>query len=114
MDYDRYCRAAADAIFATPPSDERAAIGREARALNTGRFGATKSSLANTIVEIARLRITARRYPETISALEQRKANRRKSQRPAAACKRSHPTGQAVLQPDPHELVSVEASDTWP
>ena len=78
IDYDRFRRSSADALFATLPTDEQAVIEGLARSLNGGRFAAGNGSLANTMFEIARARITAEQHAGNIPTLQQwRVAHRR-------------------------------------
>ncbi len=62
MDYDRFRRAAADRLFSSLPAKERAAIEAAAHA-KAPRFGQGSGSLAQTMFEIERARITAQRHP---------------------------------------------------
>ena len=59
MDYDRFRRAAIDQLFASLPAKERASIEAAARA-RAPRYGRGNGSLAQTMLEIERARITAR------------------------------------------------------
>jgi hypothetical protein len=70
MDYDRFRRAAADRLFSSLPAKERASIEAAAHA-KAPRFGARTGSLAQTIFEIERARITAQRHPGKIPSLEE-------------------------------------------
>ena len=70
MDYDRFRRAAADRLFASLPAKEQAAIEAAARA-KAPRFARGTGSLAQTMFEIERARITAERHPRNIPSLEQ-------------------------------------------
>ncbi len=58
MDYDRFRRAAADRLFSRLPAKEQAAIEAAAHA-KAPRFGRGTGSLAQTMFEIERARITA-------------------------------------------------------
>ena len=70
MDYDRFRRAEADRLFAKLPSKEQAAIEATARA-KAPRYARGTGSLAQTMFEIERARITAERYPGKIPPLDQ-------------------------------------------
>ena len=70
MDYDRFRRAAADRLFSSLPAKERAAIEAAAHA-KAPRFGRGSGSLAQTMFEIERARITAERHPGNIPSLEE-------------------------------------------
>ena len=70
MDYDRFRRAEADRLFSSLPAKERAAIEAAARA-KAPRFGRGSGSLAQTMFEIERARITAERHPRKIPSFEQ-------------------------------------------
>jgi len=70
MDYDRFRRAAADRLFSSLPAKERAAIEAAARA-KAPRYGRGSGSLAQTLFEIERARITAERHPGKIPSLEE-------------------------------------------
>ena len=59
MDYDRFRRAAIDQLFASLPAKERASIEAAARA-RAPRYGRGNGSLAQTMLEIERARITGR------------------------------------------------------
>jgi len=69
MDYDHFRRAAADRLFSRLPVNEQAAIEAAARA-KAPRFGQGSGSLAQTMFEIERARITAQRHPGKIPSLE--------------------------------------------
>jgi hypothetical protein len=69
MDYDRFRRAEADRLFAKLPATERAAIEAAARA-KAPRYGRGSGSLAQTMFQIERARITAQRHPGKIPSLE--------------------------------------------
>jgi hypothetical protein len=68
--YDRFRRSEADRLFSTLPDKERAAIETAARA-RAPRFGRGNGSLAQTMFEIERARITVQRHPEKILSFEQ-------------------------------------------
>ena len=70
MDYDRFRRAEADRFFASLPAKEREAIEAAARA-KAPRYSRGAGSLAQTIFEIERARITVERHPKKIPSLEQ-------------------------------------------
>jgi len=70
IDYDRFRRAEADRLFASLPAKEQAAIEVAART-KAPRFGRGSGSLAQTIFEIERARITAERHPRQIPSLEE-------------------------------------------
>jgi len=70
MDYDRFRQAAADQLFSSLPAKEQAAIEAAARA-KAPRFGRGSGSLAQTMFEIERARITAQRHPGKIPPLEE-------------------------------------------
>ena len=70
MDYDRFRRAEADRLFSSLPAKERAAIEAAAHA-KAPRFGRGSGSLAQTMFEIERARITAQRHPGKIPSLEE-------------------------------------------
>jgi hypothetical protein len=70
MDYDRFRRAEADRLFASLPAKEQAAIEAAART-KAPRYARGTGSLAQTIFEIERARITADRHPRKIPSLEQ-------------------------------------------
>jgi len=70
MDYDRFRRAAADRLFSSLPAKEQAAIESAARA-KAPRFGWGSGSLAQTMFEIERARITAQRHSGNIPSLEE-------------------------------------------
>jgi len=70
MDYDRFRRAAADRLFSSLPEKERAAIEAAAHA-KAPRYGRGSGSLAQTLFEIERARITARRHRGNIPSLEE-------------------------------------------
>jgi hypothetical protein len=70
MDYDRFRRAEADRLFASLPVKERGAIEAAARA-NAPRYGRGTGSLAQTIFEIERARITVERHPRNIPSLDE-------------------------------------------
>ena len=70
MDYDRFRRAEVDRLFSSLPAKERAAIEAAARA-KAPRFGRGSGSLAQTMFEIERARLTADRHPGKISSLEE-------------------------------------------
>jgi hypothetical protein len=74
--YDRFRRSSVAALFATLPADEQAIIEGQARALNGGRFAAGNGSLATTMFEITRARITAERHANKIITFEQWNATR--------------------------------------
>jgi hypothetical protein len=69
MEYDRFRRAEADRLFARLPAKEQAAIEAAART-KTPRYARGSGSLAQTMFEIERARITAERYPKKIPSLE--------------------------------------------
>ena len=69
-DYTRYRRDAADRLFAALPANEKAAIEAIAHT-KAPRYGRGSGSLAQTIFEIERARITAERHPGKIPSLEQ-------------------------------------------
>jgi hypothetical protein len=70
MDYDRFRRAEADRLFSTLPPKERSAIEAAAHA-KSPRFARRSGSIAQTMFEIERARITAQRHPRKIPSLEQ-------------------------------------------
>jgi hypothetical protein len=70
MDYDRFRRAQVDRLFASLPAKERAEIEAAARA-KAPRYGRGTGSLARTIFEIERARITVARHPKDIPSLDQ-------------------------------------------
>lgn len=76
IDYDRFRRKQADALFASLNSREQARIETEARTKAPLR---TKSDgpLAKIIFEVERARITAQRYPSRIPSFETWKGSRR-------------------------------------
>lgn len=70
LDYERFRRAEADRLFSSLPEKERIAI--EAAAHDKGpRYGRGTGSLARTMFEIERARLTAQRYPTKIFSFEQ-------------------------------------------
>jgi hypothetical protein len=70
MDYDRFRRAAADRLFSSLPAKEQAAIEAAAHA-KAPRYGRGSGSLALTMFEIGRARITVERYPRKIFSFQQ-------------------------------------------
>jgi hypothetical protein len=70
MDYDRFRRAEADRLFSSLPAKERSAIEAVAHA-KAPRFRRGSGSLAQTMFEIERARVTAQRHPRKIPSLEQ-------------------------------------------
>ncbi len=70
MEYDRFRRASAYRLFSSLPAKERAAIEAAARA-KAPRYGRGSGSLAQTMFEIERARITAERHPGKIPSLEE-------------------------------------------
>ena len=70
MDYDRFRRAEADRLFSSLPPKERSAIEAAAHT-KSPHFGRGSGSLAQTMFEIERARITAQRHPGKIPSLEQ-------------------------------------------
>jgi len=70
MAYDRFRRAEADRLFSTLPDKERAAI-EEAAHTKAPRYSRGAGSLAQTIFEIERARITAERHPKKIPSLDE-------------------------------------------
>jgi hypothetical protein len=70
MDYDRFRRAAADRLFSNLPAKEQAAIEAAAHT-KAPRYGRGSGSLAQTMFEIERARITAQRHPAKIPSLEE-------------------------------------------
>jgi hypothetical protein len=70
MDYDRSRRAEADRLFSSLPEKERATIEAAARA-RAPRYGRGTGSLAQTMFEIERARITIQRHPSKFSTFEQ-------------------------------------------
>ena len=70
MDYDRFRRAEADRLFSSLPAKERSAIEAAAHA-KSPHFGRGSGSIAQTMFEIERARITAQRHPGKIPSLEQ-------------------------------------------
>jgi hypothetical protein len=70
MDYDRFRRAEADRLFSNLSAKERAAIEAAAHA-KAPRFGRGSGSLAQTMFEIERARITVERHPGNIASFEQ-------------------------------------------
>lgn len=71
MNYDRFRRSAADALFAALRTGEQVIIEELARTRNGGHFATGNGSLATTFFEIARARITAERHPSKIPTFEQ-------------------------------------------
>ena len=69
MDYDRFRRAEADRLFSSLPAKERSAIEATAHA-KSPHFGRGSGSIAQTMFEIERARITAQRHPGKIPPLE--------------------------------------------
>jgi hypothetical protein len=69
MDYDRFRRAETDRLFASLPVKERVAIEAAARA-KAPRYGWGPGSLAQTIFEIERARITAERHRSDIPSFD--------------------------------------------
>jgi len=70
MEYDRFRRVATDRLFSSLPAKERVAIEAAAHA-KAPRFGRGSGSLAQTMFEIERARITAQRHPGKIPSLEE-------------------------------------------
>ena len=70
MYYDRFRRAAADRLFSSLPETQRVAIEAAARA-KAPRYGRGSGSLAQTMFEIERARITAERHPGKIPSFEE-------------------------------------------
>jgi len=70
MEYDRFRRVATDRLFSSLPAKERVAIEAAAHA-EAPRFGRGSGSLAQTMFEIERARITAQRHPGKIPSLEE-------------------------------------------
>jgi hypothetical protein len=70
LDYDRFYRAAADRLFSNLPAKERAMIEASAYA-KAPRFGRGNGSLAQTMFEIERARITAAQNPTKIPTFHQ-------------------------------------------
>lgn len=70
MEYDRFRRAAAHRLFSSLPAREQAAIEAAAHA-KAPRYGRGSGSIARTLFEIERARITAQRYPGKIPSLEE-------------------------------------------
>lgn len=70
MDYDRFRRAAVDRLFLSLPAKERAAIEAAAHA-KAPRFGRGSGSLAQTMFEIERARVTAAQNPTKIPTFDQ-------------------------------------------
>ncbi len=70
MDYDRFRREAADRLFSSLPAEERVAIEAAAHAkVPRSKWGT--GSLAQTMFELERARITAQRHPGKIPPLEE-------------------------------------------
>jgi hypothetical protein len=69
MDYDRFRRAEADRLFSSLPSKERSAIEAAAHA-KSHHLGRGSGSIAQTMFEIERARITAQRHPGKIPSLD--------------------------------------------
>ncbi len=69
MDYDRFRRAEADRLFSSLPTTEQKGIEAAAHA-KAPRFGRGTGSLAQTMFEIERARITAERHPGKIPTLD--------------------------------------------
>ena len=69
MEYLQFRRLQADRVFAGLPPRERAAIEAAARA-KTSR-GTGKVSLAQIMIDIERVRVTAEKYPAKIISFEQ-------------------------------------------
>ena len=70
MDYDRFRRAAADRLFSSLPANDQAAIEAAART-KAPRYARGTGSLAQTMFEIERARVTAERHPKKIPSFEQ-------------------------------------------
>lgn len=70
LEYDRFRRAAADRLFSSLLEKERTAIEAAARA-RAPRYGRGSGSLAQTMFEIERARITAQRHPGKIPSPEE-------------------------------------------
>ena len=70
MDYDRSRRVEADRLFSSLPAKERAAIEAAAHT-KAPRFARGSGSLAQTMFEIERARITADRHPGKIPSFDQ-------------------------------------------
>jgi len=70
MDYDRFRRAAIDRLFASLPAKERAMIEAAART-RAPHYGRGNGSLAQTMFEIERARMTAERHPSKIPSFDQ-------------------------------------------
>jgi Replication initiator protein A len=75
--YERFCRSAIEELFASLPAKEKVTIEQRARA-KAPRFAA-KGSLANTMYEIEKIRITRERHGSKLPTLGQWKAARRTS-----------------------------------
>jgi hypothetical protein len=69
--YARFKRSSADSLFASFPATEQTIIEGLAHAHNGAGFTGRNSSLAMTIFEIARARITAERHSDKILSFEQ-------------------------------------------
>jgi hypothetical protein len=70
VDYDRFRRAAADRLFSSLPTKERTAIEAAAHT-KAPNFGRGSGSLAQTMFEIERARVTIQRHPGKIPSLEE-------------------------------------------
>ena len=70
MDYDRSRRVEADRLFSSLPAKERAAIEAAAHT-KAPRFARGSGSLAQTMFEIERARMTAERHPSKIPSFDQ-------------------------------------------
>ncbi len=70
MDYDRFRRAEADRLFAHLPAKEQVVIETTARA-KAPRYARGTGSLAQTMFEIERARVTAERHPKKIASFDQ-------------------------------------------
>lgn len=70
MNYDRFRRAEADRLFSSLPPKDRSAI-EAAAYTKSPHFARGSGSLAQTMFEIERARITAQRHPGKIPSLEQ-------------------------------------------
>jgi hypothetical protein len=70
MDYDRFRRAAADRLFSSLPRDEQATIEAAART-KAPRYRRGTGTLAQTMFEIERTRVTVQRHPRKIPSFDE-------------------------------------------
>ena len=69
--YERFRRAQAEGVFKTLPAEEQAAIEALARGSASSAFGGAAGSIATTLVELARCRLTAQRHPTQITPFQE-------------------------------------------